>query len=185
MISEIQIENFKSIARLSLQPGSVTVLIGENGSGKSNILEAISFAAAASANKLDDEFLYNRGIRVTEQEWMLSKFVRPTTIKSKGKKATINRPFVCHLSGTGESDRLEIRASPYNDTSGLFGRGWQTSPTVTLDEIERELDSEDFRIGLEGFVAGLSDAVREQMGGALRDIFAHRLATAKKRKKSP
>lgn len=68
MISDIQIENFKSIAKLSLKPGSVTVLIGENGSGKSNVLEAIAFAAAAFANKLDDEFLFSRGIRVTDQE---------------------------------------------------------------------------------------------------------------------
>ncbi len=44
MISEIQIENFKSIAKLSLKPGAVTVLIGENGSGKSNILEAMRAA---------------------------------------------------------------------------------------------------------------------------------------------
>lgn len=72
MISEIQIENFKSIAKLSLKPGRVTVLIGENGSGKSNILEAVAFAAAASVGKLDDEFLYNRGIRVTEENWMRS-----------------------------------------------------------------------------------------------------------------
>jgi AAA15 family ATPase/GTPase len=74
MISEIQIENFKSIAKLNLKLGNVTVLIGENGSGKSNILEAIAFGAAASVDKLDDEFLYNRGIRVTDKEWMVSAF---------------------------------------------------------------------------------------------------------------
>lgn len=57
-----------------LSLGRVTVLIGENGSGKSNILEAIAFAAGAAANKLDNEFLFNRGIRVTEKEWVTSAF---------------------------------------------------------------------------------------------------------------
>ena len=74
MISEIRIQNFKSIQDLTLKPGRVTVLIGANGSGKSNILEAIAFAAGAGAGKLDNEFLFNRGIRVTEDTWMRSAF---------------------------------------------------------------------------------------------------------------
>ncbi|HEV7403771.1 MAG TPA: AAA family ATPase [Chthoniobacteraceae bacterium] len=74
MISEIRIQNFKSIVDLTLKPGRVTVLIGENGSGKSNILEGIAFAAAAAANKLDNEFLFNRGIRVAEWKWMQAAF---------------------------------------------------------------------------------------------------------------
>jgi len=66
MIREIQIENYKSIQKLKLNLGQVTVLIGENGSGKSNILEAIALASAAANGKLDHEFLFSRGIRVTE-----------------------------------------------------------------------------------------------------------------------
>ena len=61
MIRRITIENFKSIDRLEL--GRVNVFISENGCGKSNILEAIGFGAAAAANKLDHEFLVSRGIR--------------------------------------------------------------------------------------------------------------------------
>ena len=74
VISEIRIRNFKSIHDLTLKPGRVTVLIGENGSGKSNILEGIGFAAAAVGDKLDGEFLFNRGIRVTDWKWMVSAF---------------------------------------------------------------------------------------------------------------
>jgi predicted ATPase len=74
MITELKIENYKSIKDLTLEVGRVNVLIGENGCGKSNILEAITFAAAAEANKLDNEFLHNRGIRVTEPKLMRSAF---------------------------------------------------------------------------------------------------------------
>jgi predicted ATPase len=74
MITELKIENYKSIQDLTLEVGRVNVLIGENGCGKSNILEAITFAAAAEANKLDNEFLKNRGIRVTEPKLMRSAF---------------------------------------------------------------------------------------------------------------
>jgi len=74
MITELKIENYKSIQDLTLDVGRVNVLIGENGCGKSNILEAVTLAAAAEANKLDNEFLSNRGIRVTEPQLMRSIF---------------------------------------------------------------------------------------------------------------
>ncbi|NJR21030.1 MAG: AAA family ATPase [Richelia sp. CSU_2_1] len=74
MIKEIKIQNYKSIHKLKLELGRVTVLIGENGSGKSNILEAIALASAAADDKLDNEFLASRGIRVTEPQLMRSAF---------------------------------------------------------------------------------------------------------------
>ena len=86
MISEIRIQNFKSIRDLALKPGRVTVLIGENGSGKSNILEGIAFAAGASSNKLDNEFLYNRGIRVTDWKWMQSAFAGSGEIEDRQRE---------------------------------------------------------------------------------------------------
>ena len=77
MIRQVRIENYKSIPSLTLDLGRITVLIGANGSGKSNILEAIALASAASQNKLDNEFLTSRGIRVTEARFMRSAFDKP------------------------------------------------------------------------------------------------------------
>lgn len=74
MIKKIQIANYKSINTLEFELGRINVLIGENGAGKSNILEAIALAGAAAANKLDNEFLTSRGIRVTRPEYMWSAF---------------------------------------------------------------------------------------------------------------
>jgi len=74
MIESIGIKNYKSIVDLQFDVGRVNVLIGENGSGKSNILEAIALAAAAEADKLDNEFLTSRGIRVTSPLLMRSNF---------------------------------------------------------------------------------------------------------------
>jgi len=82
MITEVHIQNFKSIQDLKLKLGRVTVLIGENGCGKSNILEAIAFASAAANNKLDNEFLASRGIRMTDPQFMRAAF-RDDTSKSQ------------------------------------------------------------------------------------------------------
>ncbi|CAD0227907.1 MULTISPECIES: AAA family ATPase [Planktothrix] len=74
MIQQITIKNFKSIDQLKLPLGRVTVLIGENGCGKTNILEAIALSSAAASDKLDHEFLASRGIRITEPQFMRSAF---------------------------------------------------------------------------------------------------------------
>ncbi|PZO35441.1 MAG: chromosome segregation protein SMC [Pseudanabaena frigida] len=81
MFTEVQIENYKSIQSLKINLGRVNVFIGENGCGKSNILEAIALASAAAANKLDNEFLAPRGIRVTEPEFMRSAFDKENVTK--------------------------------------------------------------------------------------------------------
>jgi AAA15 family ATPase/GTPase len=74
MIRELQINNYKSLHELSLEVGRFNVFIGENGCGKSNLLEAIALAAAVAADKLDNEFLASRGIRVTDPQLMRSAF---------------------------------------------------------------------------------------------------------------
>jgi len=74
MIEKIHIQNFKSIYDLELEVGRVNLVIGENGSGKSNLLEALVFVSAAESNKLDNEFLVSRGLRVPEPELMRSAF---------------------------------------------------------------------------------------------------------------
>ncbi len=77
MITYFNIKNYKSIQELGMPLGKVTVLIGENGSGKSNILESVALASAASDRKLDNEFLASRGIRVSESpEFMRSAFAK-------------------------------------------------------------------------------------------------------------
>ena len=81
MLKEVRIQNYKSIQKLKLELGRVTVLIGENGCGKSNILEAIALASAAADDKLDNEFLVSRGIRVTEPKLMRSAFEKENLVK--------------------------------------------------------------------------------------------------------
>ena len=74
MINKIKIKNFKSIVDLTLDLGRFNVIIGANGCGKTNILEAITFASAASQDKLDLEYLANRDIRVTDPQFMFNAF---------------------------------------------------------------------------------------------------------------
>jgi predicted ATPase len=75
MISELKINNYKSLQQTEpLSIGRFNVLIGENGCGKSNLLEAIAMIAAAESNKLDKGDLESRGIRVPDSILMRSAF---------------------------------------------------------------------------------------------------------------
>jgi predicted ATPase len=77
VIRNIQISNFKSIASQSIPLGRFTVLIGENGAGKSNILEALVMASAATDAGFGDlkrEVLVGRGMRMTSPTLMRSAF---------------------------------------------------------------------------------------------------------------
>ncbi len=82
MVQKVTIENFKSIQYLELELGRVNVLIGENGSGKSNILEAIAMGSAAAEDKLENQFLASRGIRTTDPKAMRAGFEKENSEKS-------------------------------------------------------------------------------------------------------
>ena len=75
MLEEITIKNFKSIANDTIALGRVNVFIGENGSGKSNILEALMFASIAETySTIDADIMFANGVRVSKPSLMLSSF---------------------------------------------------------------------------------------------------------------
>lgn len=74
MIQNITIKNYKSIHDLSLELGNTNVFIGENGCGKTNILEAVAMLGAAHANDLSANGLYSKGVRVTKPNLTFSSF---------------------------------------------------------------------------------------------------------------
>jgi predicted ATPase len=82
MVTEVQIENYKSIQSLKIELGRLNVLIGENGCGKSNILEAIAIGSAAAKNNLQNPSLSARGIRITSPQLLRSGFQSDTSVKN-------------------------------------------------------------------------------------------------------
>jgi len=63
MIRRLTVERFKSLVKLDIELGRINVFIGANGSGKSNILEALGVLGAAAFGRVDDETLLRRGVR--------------------------------------------------------------------------------------------------------------------------
>ena len=63
MIEKISISSFKSIQDVEIELGVLNVFVGANGSGKSNLLEAIGVLSAAADGKVNDQTLLQRGVR--------------------------------------------------------------------------------------------------------------------------
>lgn len=74
MLKRLHISNYKSIYNATIELGRFNVFIGENGSGKTNILEALSMASAAAENKLSNDELALKGIRVAKPTITFSSF---------------------------------------------------------------------------------------------------------------
>jgi hypothetical protein len=63
MITKLTVKSFKSLEGVEIPLGQVNVFVGANGSGKSNLLEALGVLSAAAAGRVDDEALMRRGVR--------------------------------------------------------------------------------------------------------------------------
>ncbi|WP_428513742.1 AAA family ATPase [Roseovarius sp.] len=84
MLERLKVTRFKSIRDQSLEFGKVNLFIGGNGTGKSNILEAIGLTAACLGRGLGDSDIGRKGLRITPPELMKSSFKNedlPKTLK--------------------------------------------------------------------------------------------------------
>jgi energy-coupling factor transporter ATP-binding protein EcfA2 len=126
MIHQVEIENFKSIGKVTLDLGRVNVVIGENGCGKSNLLEALAFASAAANDKLDNEFLAARGVRVTEPRFMMAAFPGSSS-------ADIH--IRLREERDGQSDEADYRIYAADDTAHAVWRDRSS------DELQKEMEA--------------------------------------------
>jgi predicted ATPase len=137
MIEKIHIENFKSIQNLDLELGRVNVFIGENGSGKTNILEAIGVCRAAYQNNLENTYLASIGIRnaINTKEFKsgfnlenISQTIK-FTVTEKGNDSIFEL--------NGNSDTLQIEK-----TSGTIGNLLMQNLLERLIENESNTEEE-------------------------------------------
>lgn len=153
MIRELVIKNYKSVLSQTIPLSRLTILIGENGAGKSNILESIVLAAAAASNKLDTEYLTARGVRLTEARLMKSAFdattkSRPITIDIEtdnplSRESTRKYHFVLRYDDRAEVNNwvLDSRSEfptfgPEQHLTGLLKKSKIKKPSESLlDEL--------------------------------------------------
>jgi predicted ATPase len=128
MLKRLTVENYKSIHNATLELSRINIFIGENGCGKTNILEALAMASASKALELNVEGLSNRGIRVAKPNLTFSSFTRT---KPKNK-------IIINLEVQGDQDaKLEIPSILYCDNNDDIYSKWKDESRLYLiDETE-------------------------------------------------
>ena len=125
MLTKLTVERFKSIRNASLELGRVNILIGGNGAGKSNVLEAIGVLSAALERGLGETDLGRKGVRITPPELMKSAFKRHDLPKTLQLTATMEGEVEYRLNLTGsENDPLLafVSESCTHGSTRVFGR---------------------------------------------------------------
>jgi len=75
MFDKIHINGFKSIVNESIELGRVNVFVGENGCGKSNILEAFAYLSSeGQPGEIKQTLLSEKGVRLTKSSLVKSSF---------------------------------------------------------------------------------------------------------------
>lgn len=74
IIKEVEIKGFKSIKEQTLDLGQLNILIGTNGAGKSNFLEALVMLSSSAEGGIDYKKLSSKGARLSSPEIFRSSF---------------------------------------------------------------------------------------------------------------
>lgn len=145
MITNIRIKRFKSVYDANIELGKVNLFIGGNGSGKSNVLEAIGLASASLSRGIRDQDFQQKGVRLTPPAHMKSAFKGklPMTL---GLELEVNQRSTYSMSLTASnydtnlsyhSERIDTNSKKI---SGRSGRGVQAlGRTVPLADRYRSL----------------------------------------------
>jgi ABC-type uncharacterized transport system ATPase component len=129
VIKTIDITNYKSVDKLEFELGRVNVFIGENGCGKTNILEAIALAAASAAGKLENEFLLSRGIRATE----------PVKMRSGFTSATATKPINVTLRGDAPDEARMVFLARLQHDNSAYGQWTDKAPNEVSLKLSQSL----------------------------------------------
>ncbi len=178
LIRRIDIFNYKSIEGMELELGRFNVLIGANGSGKSNILEAIAMLGASKGNDLDIDGLMSRGVRVAKPTLTLSSFLR----KQIKKEIKINAEF--NDQGDAHSIRSTFQSSNLKD---LYAK-WidlekePQSPAALREYLryfteEKRLQSDEVLEELDSLLAKKSVDVSNKYTEILSNFLIYNLST--------
>lgn len=142
MIEKLNVMGFKSLDSVEIALGQVNVFIGANGSGKSNLLEAVGVIGAAAFGRVDAESLTRRGCRP-------AMFYRPMF---EGSRTAAD--MTIEAIGTNGSSYFADLASPDFRLSRQRGEAWQFKREVLNNGKDRVVE----RPPANGMVSGDPEA---------------------------
>lgn len=180
---ELEVENFRSLRKISLPLGALNVLVGPNGAGRTNVLEVFRFLADVIRTDLQPALDLRRGFDEVVF-WGGEKAPAFMQIKLRANWTTYSSPnapdeYALRIQRSGRS--LSRRESfQFKRTQGRGRRITISGQKVNVVEIGKDrAESSERSIGIRRLSSGLSTLPRlsDEEGGAEVSTMAQRLAS--------
>lgn len=120
-IKNIEISNFRSIDAGSIECGDVTILIGRNNHGKSNVLAALDFFCGTGAKCKLNDFFKSNDARSSEL-WV------EVTFESLSEQES--NTFSKYVSSTGQLKVRKKAVIDEADSINVSYHGWRSEPKI-------------------------------------------------------
>jgi hypothetical protein len=170
-LTRLTIQSFKSLEFVDIELGVINVFIGANGSGKSNLLEAVGYLSAAAGGRLDDQALLRRGVRPGPPgayAMRLREFPAPPPTKIVATLATNNGAIKHGVYRTAGDSPIGDIGDRWMDHESVMDAQDQaryenlrvvdeSGELVTLRESRPDFDGESYALQLRAVAAILSD----------------------------
>lgn len=146
MINEFEVKNYKSIKSCSIELGKFNIFIGENGCGKSNILEAFAmFSSSVNSNRVNAEELYSKGIRITTPKLTTNSFKNNSPknniiFKAIKEKKEYNSNLECDKNDNIYSEWFPVN---YSEWFSDFDQNNLNKILIAIDKHKNKLDTKD------------------------------------------
>ena len=140
MLEELSVARFKSVREQRLSFGRVNLFIGGNGTGKSNLLEAIGLASACLSRGLGDSDISQKGLRLTPAELMKSSFKNENLPKTLELSASFSRGirYKVALRSSAKDPLLSIFSESCTvRTKKVFGRSNRGASATGVSHADR------------------------------------------------
>lgn len=124
IITKISVINYKSIFYHSIELSNVNVLIGKNGSGKSNYLEAVAMLSAVRSDRLNINGLLDKGARATKPNLTMNSFLE------KRPKAGIEIDTI--FTPSEKEHKIKCKFAPLQE-DGIYSE-WKNVNVFTIKE---------------------------------------------------
>lgn len=143
MLRKIEIHNFKSIRKQSLDLGQVNIFVGGNGVGKTNFLEAIGILSAGLSRDLSTRELQSKGVRLSVPALFKSAFKNrklPLLLKLKAEFDNgVSYQVALTASDLGTSLKYHSEKITHNQET-LMGRSPSGVRVPGLDVVKSDVD---------------------------------------------
>lgn len=170
MLKRLTIKRFKSIYDAKLSFGRANLFIGVNGTGKSNVLEAIGLLASALSRGLDGDNLESRGVRFSLPHLFKSSFKNTDLSPTFRLEAEFeNGRYNCSIRAGSTRSSLEFHSEElFDNGTKVFGRGPngnninKTLVNVSSDDLKAVPKNRGFWDALYPF-ADISKKLRDEL----------------------